>query len=72
MVFAESDIKRCMGIVLKLLKDKNNDINDAVLRRIAIDILNISYSKGGSYTEEVINSFAQTYVEKDFHVKFIL
>jgi hypothetical protein len=33
--------------------------------------MNISYSKGGDYSDKIIQSFAETYVEKGFYKKFI-
>lgn len=72
MVFTDSkDIRNCTEIVKKeLLKNKVN-VNDDILNKITLDVMNISYSKGGDYSEKIIQSFAETYVEEGFYKKFI-
>jgi hypothetical protein len=50
---------------------KTMNVNDQVLREITIDIMNISYAKGGDYSNDIIKSFAEIYVEERFYKKFI-
>lgn len=72
MIFSDSnDINRCEGIVKKELLKNSVDVNKETLNKITLDIMNISYSKGGDYSDEVIQSFAETYVEEGFYLKFI-
>ena len=72
MLYAqEKDIERCIEIVKTELVKEDIHFNSEILREITIDIMNISYSKGGSYANNVIKSFAETYVEEGFYKKFI-
>ncbi len=57
------DFNRCSEIVRKKLQGKNIVVKDAELKRITEDIMNISYAKGGDYSGEIIDSFADTYIE---------
>ncbi len=57
------DFNRCSEIVRKKLQGKNIVVKDAELKRITEDIMNISYAKGGDYSREIIDSFADTYIE---------
>ena len=56
---------------LKLLKEKNIIVDRDVLNKITIDIMNISYAKGGSYSEKTIKCFATTYIEDSLYKKFL-
>lgn len=67
----EKDIKRCINIVRNELLKKNVYVDDNVLRDITIDIMNISESKGGGYSNAVIKSFSETYISEGFYRKFI-
>lgn len=70
MLFAnQKDILRCTEIVRKELLKNNVNFNDGILNKITIDVMNISYSKGGDYSDLVIQRFAETYVENDFYKK---
>jgi len=72
MLYAqEKDIERCMKIVESELAKGNVVVDGKTLKEITIDIMNISYSKGGGYSNDIIKSFAETYVEEGFYKKFI-
>ncbi len=72
MFFADTkDIFRCTEIVREELKRKNINVDEEVLNKITVDIMNISYSKGGDYSNEIIRSFAETYIEEEFYKKFL-
>lgn len=72
MIFAEqNDIFRCTEIVRDELTKKNIKVDEDVLNKITVDIMNISYSKGGDYSNEIIRSFAETYIEEGFYKKFL-
>jgi hypothetical protein len=72
MVFMDSkDIRNCTEIVKKELLKKNVNVSNDILNKITLDIMNISYSKGGDYSIKVMQSFAETYVEEGFYKKFI-
>lgn len=72
MIFAEQkDIFRCTEIVRDELTKKNIKVDEEVLNKITVDIMNISYSKGGDYSNVIIRSFAETYIEEGFYKKFL-
>ena len=33
--------------------------------------MNITYAKGGSYSYDIVQCFAETYVEEEFYKKFL-
>ena len=71
MIFAnESDINRCKIIVEELLKKAGVAINSKLLESVTMDIMNISYSKGGDYSDEIIKSFAEVYISREKYKKF--
>ena len=67
----DSNIKKCSDIIYGLLKEKNIIVDRDVLNKITIDIMNISYAKGGSYSEKTIKCFATTYIEDSLYKKFL-
>lgn len=72
MVFIDmNNIRNCTEIVRKELLKRDVNVNDEILNKITLEVMNISYSKGGDYSEEIIQSFAETYVEEGFYKKFI-
>lgn len=65
MVYADSnDIERCKKIIKDELLKKNKNLNNISLDKITIEIMNISYSKGGDYSEDIIRSFAMVYIDE--------
>jgi hypothetical protein len=72
MLYAtEKDINRCQGIVEEQLKKKSIICKEnRVIRDITIDIINISYSKGGDYSNLIIETFTESYIEKKMYEKF--
>ena len=66
-----SNIKNCSDIIYELLKENNIIVDRDVLNKITIDIMNISYAKGGSYSEKIIKCFAQVYIEDGLYKKFL-
>lgn len=73
MLFAnQNDILRCTEIVRKVLTINNLNVSDGVLNKIVIDVMEISYSKGGDYSDFIIQSFAETYIEEGFYKEFIV
>ncbi len=72
MLFSKrGDFNRCSEIVKKKLQRKNIDVNDAELKKITENIMNISYAKGGDYSREIIDSFADTYIEHGLYKKYL-
>lgn len=65
MVYVDkNDIERCKKIVKEEILKKNKELNGISLEEITIDIMNISYSKGGDYSEDIIRSFAMVYIDE--------
>ena len=65
MVYADSNaIERCKKIIKDELLKKNKNLNNISLDKITIEIMNISYSKGGDYSEDIIRSFAMVYIDE--------
>ena len=65
MYYANSDdIAKCKEIVREELRKANKEMDDAFLGKVTSDIMNISYSKGGDYSEEIIRSFAMLYIDR--------
>lgn len=72
MIFSDkNDISRCTEIVKNELTKNNIDVDEVAINKITLDIMNISYSKGGDYSNDIIQSFAETYVEEGFYKKFL-
>jgi len=71
MFYTEEDIKRCYKIVNNELRKHNIVLDEEVIKKITTDIMNISYSKGGDYSNDVIQSFAEAYIADRLYKKFI-
>ena len=72
MLYAnENDIMRCTQVIQKILEKNNLFFNEALAEKIAIDVMRISLSKGGDYSEKVIRAFAEVYISKKFYTKFL-
>jgi len=72
MIFSNTnDINRCTEIVKNELIRCNVNVSEEILNKITGDIMDISYSKGGDYSDKIIQSFAETYVEKQLYKKFL-
>jgi hypothetical protein len=70
MIYADDeDIKRCFKIINNELKKQNVVLNEELIKKITIDVMNISYSKGGDYSNDVIKSFAEVYIEDGLYKK---
>ena len=66
-----ADFGRCSKIVREKLQGKNIVVKDVELKRITEDIMNFSYAKGGDYSREIIDSFADTYIEHGLYKKYL-
>ncbi|MBO5094752.1 MAG: hypothetical protein J6C33_10405 [Lachnospiraceae bacterium] len=72
MIFSNTeDVSRCVIIVRNELIKRNISVNDNILKKMTKDIMNISYSKGGDYSDEIVQSFVKTYVEEGFCKKYL-
>ena len=57
------DLQKCMVIVREILDSKAITINEEYCQAIALDVMGISYAKGGDYSPEIIKSFAESYLK---------
>ncbi|WP_423912872.1 succinylglutamate-semialdehyde dehydrogenase [Capnocytophaga gingivalis] len=57
------DLQKCMVIVREILDSKAITINDEQCQAIALEVMGISYAKGGDYSPEIIKSFAEGYLK---------
>jgi len=72
MLFAnQNDIIRCTELVRKEFNKRDLFVDDVILNKTAVDIMNISYAKGGGYSNSEIKSYAEVYIESEFYKKFI-
>jgi len=73
MLYAnQKDIERCKIIVIDELSKQNIKLEDDVVDKITVDIMNISYSKGGDYSNKIIRRFAEVYINRGFYKEFIV
>ena len=56
------DLQKCMVVVREILDNKAITINDEQCQAIALEVMGISYAKGGDYSPEIIKSFAEGYL----------
>lgn len=57
------DLQKCMVIVREILDSKAITINDEQCQAIALEVMGISYAKGGDYSPEIIKSFTESYLK---------
>lgn len=73
MIFAKrEDVDRCAEIVRAELEKRDGKINNDILNKITEDIMNISYAKGGDFSEKIFRRFVETYVENGLHKKYFM
>lgn len=66
----KDDIVRCIDIVKnELNKVQVNMIYDR-LHEITLEIMRISYAKGGDYSNNIIEKYAKVYVEHNMYKKY--
>ncbi|WP_315103027.1 succinylglutamate-semialdehyde dehydrogenase [Capnocytophaga sputigena] len=52
-----------MVIVREILDSKAITINEEYCQAITLEVMGISYAKGGDYSPEIIKSFAKSYLK---------
>ena len=57
------DLQKCMVIVREILNNQAITINEEHCQAIALEVMGISYAKGGNYSSESIKSFAKSYLK---------
>ncbi|SHL52432.1 hypothetical protein SAMN02745136_05074 [Anaerocolumna jejuensis DSM 15929] len=72
MVFADSkDIRNCTEIVKKELLKNNVNVNDDILNKITLDVMNIFYSKAEIILIRLYKALLRHMLKKGFIKKFI-
>ena len=51
-----------MVVVREILDSKAITVNDEQCQAITLEVMGISYAKGGDYSSEIIKSFAEGYL----------
>ena len=57
------DLQKCMVVIREILDSKAITINEEYCQAIALEVMGISYAKGGDYSPEIIKSFAESYLK---------
>ena len=57
------DLRKCMVVVRKILDSKAITVSDEQCQAITLEVMGISYAKGGDYCSETIKSFAEGYLK---------
>ncbi|KGN83753.1 hypothetical protein [Porphyromonas gulae] len=63
------DIARCKSIIEIELKKRNIALDSEQLDKLTVDIMNLIYAKGGSYSNETIQQFAKAYIIRFYNEK---
>ncbi len=63
------DFNRCLQILEKEAKIQNIYLDTLSLEKATISIMNISYSKGGDYSFDVIEKFTEYYLSNKLFEK---
>ena len=67
----KSQLVKNMKVVHDKLLLENIDVSKEQLEEITRDIMNISYSKGGDYSCEMVGLFADGYIQKGLFQKIL-
>ena len=57
------DLRKSMVVIREILDNKAITINEEHCQAIALEVMGISYAKGGYYSPEIIKSFAKSYLK---------
>lgn len=68
--YNDDDINLCREILLEKINEKNLDLENYIDKMI-LDLLNIIYGKGGSYTFDNISGFADIYIDSKLYSSLI-
>ena len=56
------DLRKCMVVVREILDSKAITVSNEQCQAIALEVMGISYAKGGDYSPEIIKSFSEGYL----------
>ena len=56
------DLQKCMVVVREILDSKAITVSNEQCQAMTLEVMGISYAKGGDYSPEIIKSFAEGYL----------
>ena len=59
-----NDIARCKRIIERQLSENSIVVDSIEIDKLAIEIMDLAYAKGGSYSDKTIEQFAKVYIAR--------
>lgn len=57
-----NDIARCKRVIERQLRKHSIVVDSKELDKLTIEIMDLAYTKGGSYSDKTIEQFAKVYI----------
>ena len=57
-----NDIVRCKRIIERQLSENSIVVDSKEIDKLTIEIMDLAYAKGGSYSDKTIEQFAKVYI----------
>ena len=59
-----NDIARCKRIIEHQLSENSIVVDSKEIDKLTIEIMDLAYAKGGSYSDKTIEQFAKVYIAR--------
>ena len=59
-----NDIARCKRIIERQLSENSIVVDSKEIDKLTIEIMDLAYVKGGSYSDKTIEQFAKVYIAR--------
>ena len=59
-----NDIARCKRIIERQLSENSIVVDSKEIDKLTIEIMDLAYAKGGSYSDKTIEQFAKVYIAR--------
>ncbi len=59
-----NDIARCKRIIERQLSENSIVVDSIEIDKLTIEIMDLAYAKGGSYSDKTIEQFAKVYIAR--------
>ena len=59
-----NDIARCKRIIERQLSENSIVVDSIEIDKLTIEIMDLAYAKGGSYSDKTIEQFAKVYTAR--------
>lgn len=59
-----NDIARCKRIIERQLSENSIVVDSKKIDKLTIEIMDLAYAKGGSYSDKTIEQFAKVYIAR--------